>query len=70
VQFRGEEFLGWMAIDKQRVTIGLGDAPQADVIVDGTIKELFTGRRPPEHLCVGGSKKKLGRFMSAFVQPA
>jgi DNA-binding HxlR family transcriptional regulator len=70
VQFRGEEFLGWMAIDKQRVTIGLGDAPAADIIVDGTIKDLFTGPRPPEQLCAAGATDKLRRFMSAFVQPA
>jgi DNA-binding HxlR family transcriptional regulator len=70
VQFVSDGFAGWLAIDRQQVTIGLGHAAEPDVIVDGTIKDLFGGPRRPEQLCMPESKEKLERFMSAFVLPA
>ena len=69
VQFKTDDFAGWMAIENQRVRMGLGEADSADVIVDGTIKDVFTGP-PSNRLCSSGSKEKLQRFMSAFVLPA
>lgn len=68
VQFRTDEFAGWMAIDNQSVSIGPGEADSADVVVDCTIKELFAAPRPDQH-CSFGSKKQLRRFMSAFALP-
>jgi DNA-binding HxlR family transcriptional regulator len=69
VQFKTEEFAAWMAIDDQQVTMGLGDAPEPDVTVNGTIKDLFTGPGSPDELCVSDSHEKLLQFMSAFALP-
>ncbi len=69
VQFRTDEFAGWMLVENQRVKMGLGEAESADVIVGGTIKELFSGPKS-ERLRSSGSKEKLKQFMSAFVVPA
>jgi DNA-binding HxlR family transcriptional regulator len=68
VQFKTDEFAGWMAIENQCVSMGLGEANSADVIVDGTIKDLFMGSRA-DQLCSSGSEKPLRRFMSSFVLP-
>lgn len=68
VQFKTDEFAGWMSIKDQRVQMGRGDTDSADVIVGGTIKDLFTGPKASQ-LCSSGSKEKLNRFMSAFVRP-
>ncbi len=70
VQFKTEECAAWMAIDDQQVTMGLGEAPEPDVTVNGTIKALFTGPGSPDELCVSDSHEKLGQFMSAFALPA
>jgi len=70
VQFKTEEFAAWMAIDEQRVTMGLGEAPEPDVTVNGTIKDLFTGPSSQAELCASDSQEKLGQFMSAFALPA
>ena len=70
VQFKTEDFAAWMAIDDQQVTMGLGEAPEPDVTVNGTIKDLFTGPRSPDELCASDAHEKLGRFMSAFAQRA
>ena len=69
VQFKTDEFSGWMSIEDQRVKMGLGEADAADVIVGGTIKDLFNGPQSGQ-LCSSGSKEKLQRFKSAFVLPA
>ncbi len=68
VQFKTDDFSGWMSIKDQRVQMGLGDTDSADVIVGGTIKDLFTAPKSRQ-LCSSGSKEKLQRFMSAFVRP-
>ncbi len=70
VQFKTEEFAAWMAIDDQQVTMGLGETPEPDVTVSGTIKDLFTGPGSPDELRVSDSHEKLGQFMSAFALPA
>ena len=69
VQFRTAEFAGWMSVEDQRVKIGLGEAESADIVVGGTIKELFAGRNS-EQLCLSGSNDQLERFKSSFVLPA
>jgi len=68
VQFKAEEFVGWMAIEHQSARIGLGETEAADVIVDGTIKELFFGPQA-DKLCSAGSRETLKQFMSAFALP-
>ncbi len=68
VQFKTNEFAGWMSIEDQRVKMGLGETDAADVIVGATIKDLFT-QTTSSQLCSSGSEEKLRRFMSAFVMP-
>jgi len=69
IQFKTEDFAGWMSIENQRVKMGLGETESADVIVGGTIKDLFTGPKSKQPRS-SGSKEKLQRFVSAFVMPA
>ena len=68
VQFKTDEFAGWMAIQNHDVRIGLGVIESADLIVSGTIKDLFLGPLGNQ-LCSSGSKRTLRRFMSAFSLP-
>ncbi len=70
VQFKTEEFAAWMAIDDQRVTMGLGDAQKPDVTVIGTIKDLFIGPKSRDELFVSDPKEKLGQFMASFALSA
>lgn len=69
IQFKTDGFAGWMAIDEQQTSIGLGDAEKPDVVVKGTIKDLFTGPKTPEELLVFGSPTKLSQYMSSFDLP-
>ncbi len=68
VQFKTDEFVGWITIENQNVKIGL-ESVSANVIVDGTVKDLFFGPQGAK-LCSSGSKRQLKRFMSAFAIPA
>lgn len=67
VQFRADDFEGWARLAPGRMTIGLGTAAEADVTVDGTVRDLFVERQPPSKLLTAGSKADLGRFMEAFA---
>ena len=67
VQFKTEGFAGWMAIDEQRVTMGLGEAQKPHVTVNGTIKDLFIGPKSQDLLRVSDPEEKLGQFMSSFA---
>ncbi len=69
VQFRTAEFAGWMSVDCERVKIGLGEAESADIVVGGTIKDLFS-QADSTQLCLSGSNEQLQRFKAAFVVPA
>ena len=69
VQFRTDEFAGWMSVEGERVKIGLGEAESADIIVGGTIKDLFS-EADSAGLCLSGSNEQLERFKAAFVVPA
>ena len=70
VQFKTDEFAAWMAIDDQQMTMGMGERPGAELIVNGTIKDLFMGSGSPDELLISGSTKKLQQFMSTFALPA
>lgn len=70
VQFETDDFTGWAAIDRQRMTIGLGEAAEPDVIVAGTVRDLFSGPETPAQLCASEPSDKLAPFMAAFVIPA
>lgn len=69
VQFRTDEFAGWMSVDGERVKIGLGEAESANIVVGGTIKDLFS-QADSAQLCLSGSNEQLERFKAAFVVPA
>lgn len=69
VQFKAEDFAGWVAIHNRSVTIGLGDADLADLTIDGTIKDLFVGPRASRGSSAR-SRQTLQRFVSAFALPA
>ena len=67
VQFDSAEFEGWVRIDAQQMNVGLGKAENADVSINGTIKDLFLGTKPPEELQTKGAVRDLEQFMSAFA---
>ena len=68
-QFKSQDFTGWMSIEGQILEMGLGEIPGADVVVSGTIKDLFTGPIPPATFVENGQPSKLEAFMSAFALP-
>lgn len=68
VQFRTDEFSGWVSINKQDISVGLGEAESFDVVVNGTIKDLFFTPSVDE-LVETGSATKLRRFRSSFSLP-
>jgi DNA-binding HxlR family transcriptional regulator len=67
VQFRTDAFAGWISIADKRARIGLGETDSADVVLQGTIKDLFAV--PESATLLAGSRDKLQRFKSAFVLP-
>ncbi len=67
VQFETDGLTGWMAIAGGVVTIGLGRVPDADLVIDGTIGELFVASENPETLLTAGSPEMLKRYMSVFA---
>ncbi len=67
VQFDSDALTGWMKVDAGVVTIGLGRAEAADLVVAGTVAELFTGHAPPDSLLQSGDPDRLQRFMRVFA---
>jgi DNA-binding HxlR family transcriptional regulator len=67
IQFRSDEFTAWVSIHEQRMEMGPGETRPVDVTINGTIKDLFTGPKPPEVLLESGSAAVLKQFMSAFA---
>lgn len=67
VQFKTDDFTGWVSVHDQRVVVGLGETPAADLTVDGTIKDLFTGPGSRPSPAVTGSADLLRRFRAAFI---
>ncbi|MDX1499849.1 MAG: helix-turn-helix domain-containing protein [Woeseiaceae bacterium] len=67
VQFRAGDFEGWTLLAPGRISIGLGSTADADLTIDGTVRDLFVDRRPPAGLLADGSEAELARFMEAFA---
>lgn len=67
IRFRTDDFVGWVAIRDNTVSIGYGDTSAADITVQATVKRLFIGPDTPESLLASGSADNLRRFMSAFA---
>ena len=67
VQFESETLEGWMRIEAGIVEIGLGQASNPDLVIGGTIAELFTGDAAPASLLTSGREDDLQRYMRAFA---
>ncbi len=67
VQFKSHAMLGWVRIDAGAVSIGPGQNENPDLVIEGTIAELFTGDAAAASLLKVGDAHDLERFMSAFA---
>ena len=67
VQFDSHELQGWMQIAAGSVSIGAGRLDDPDLVIGGTIAELFTGGVAAESLLVSGGPRDLEQFTKAFA---
>jgi len=66
-QFIADGVTAWVDIRDQQLTIGLGEAQKADIMISGTIEDLFVEAKDPAALLSSGSPQKLNQFMSCFA---
>lgn len=67
VQFDAPEVEGWARIEDGQMSIGIGRANHADVVVCGTVADLFINVENPLALLTDGEPASLQRFMRAFA---
>lgn len=67
VQFDSPEFEGWARIEGGEMSIGVGRADRADVVVNGTIADLFVNAEDPLDLVGDRERSSLRGFMHAFA---
>lgn len=67
VQFECHDFAGWVRIENQKMQIGLGPIDEPDVVVKGSVSDLFLGAKSPQELLESGDTRTLSRFMRAFA---
>jgi len=67
VQFEAPDFLGWARIADLQMSVGLGTADSADIIINGSIHDLFLSSAKPLELLAVGSLADLEKFISAFA---
>lgn len=67
VQFERDDFAGWAQIGNQNMQIGLGTVHKPDVVINGTVSDLFLGAESPKALLESGDADMLSRFMRAFA---
>lgn len=67
VQYRVGDFAGWVRVADRKMTLGLGRLATADLVIEGTVADLFLGPGRPEERLVAGDAELLGRFMSVFA---
>lgn len=67
VQFDSPELEGWARIEGGEMSIGVGKAGQADVVVNGTIADLFVNAENPLDLVAVRERSLLQGFMHAFA---
>ena len=67
VQFRAGAFEAWVRIAAGAMRIGLGAATDPDLVVDGTVADLFLGHGPAAARLASGDPQTLHRFMAAFA---
>lgn len=66
VQFETTGFQGWVRINQGEMEIGLGVEANRDVVIGGTVGDLFLGKKAPHELVTGGKAARLRPFMSVF----
>ena len=66
-QFEAESLEGWARIADQQMSLGLGAVDNPDIVIKGTVKDVFLGSKDPSALLARGSAETLQRFMSAFA---
>lgn len=67
VQFDAAGLQGWVKIDAGSVSISRGRSENPDLVIAGSIADLFTGSDTPASLLSAGEERDLARFMSAFA---
>ncbi len=67
VQYQGDDFSGWTRIFDSHMTIGLGELDDADLVVEGSVRDLFRGASEPQLLLSQGTATDLARYMQSFV---
>jgi DNA-binding HxlR family transcriptional regulator len=67
VQFDAPELEGWARIEDGEMCIGIGKAGDADVVINGTITDLFVDAENRLDLLAKGEPSSLKRFMHAFT---
>lgn len=67
LQFNTNASQGWVSISDGRMTIGRGALADVDVIVDGSVADLFLHHREPDTLLARGDPTDLRRFTSVFA---
>lgn len=67
VRFVAASLNGWVRIAERQMTTGLGDRHGADVVIAGTVADLFLHGSDPRALLQHGKPADLERFVSAFA---
>jgi len=67
VQYHGDDVSGWTRIFDGHMTIGLGELDDVDLVVQGTVRDLFRGANEPPLLLSHGSARELDRYMQSFA---
>jgi DNA-binding HxlR family transcriptional regulator len=67
VQYHGDAFAGWTRISDGHMTIGLGELDDADLVVQGTVRDLFRGTNEPQLLLSHGTASELDGYMQFFA---
>jgi len=66
-QYHSDTVSGWTRIIDGHMTIGLGEIDDADLVVHGTVRDLFRGAGEPQRLLSHGSASDLERYMQSFA---
>jgi len=67
VQYHGETLSGWTRVFDGHMTMGLGELADADLVVEGTVRDLFRGADEPRLLLSHGTGRELDRYMQSFA---
>ena len=67
VQFDSPDLEGWARIEGGEMSIGIGKAEQADVVITSTIADLFVNAEDPLDMVADGERSLLQGFMHAFA---